>query len=151
MSTKFAKGYGSGASAPAAGLLVINDFRWDIEAAANGDLIQIGELGGYHKLYGAGCAVFGLADDAGKLSALDVDVIVSDGPDDETPTTENTIFDGVAVAADTPSHVALTAPLVAKNLGTKPENRPIYLVLNAEITAAAARGALVVQIASYPG
>ncbi len=48
MSTKLAIGRNSGASSPAAGLLVVNDYSWPVEAGADGDLVLIAELPANH-------------------------------------------------------------------------------------------------------
>ncbi len=148
MATKLAIGRNSGASAPAAGLLVVNDFAWPVEVAANNDLVLIGELPAFHKLSSQGCGLFVKADAAGKLAAQNVSVFIPDTADGAA-TAENTVLAATAVTADTAAFVPLTAHLVAEALGSRPYNRPVYVKLGT--APATAQGELVLRLAAFTG
>jgi len=147
MSTKLATGRNSGASAPAAGLLVVNDFSWPVEAGADGDLVLIGELPAFHKLHSQGCGLFAKAV-GGKLAAQNVTVYIPDDLDGAAAA-PNTIIAATAVTADTQAFTAVSLHLVAEALGSKPVNRPVYVKLNT--APATAQGELVLRLATFTG
>lgn len=136
------------ASGDRAGGLVVNDHRWDVSIKANGDLIQVGELPAFHRLAPEGCRFYAL-NKAAALAAATYDVFI--------PTAEgvakaagNTVFDNVAVVANTPSSAAPAAAdfLTAHLLGVSSVNRPIYI--DAQAAPASAAGVVIVRIASFP-
>lgn len=139
---------GSYATGNQAGEPVINDHKWDVEVKVNGDLIQVGELPAFHRLAPEGCRFYAL-NRAGVLAAATYDVFI--------PTAEgvakaaaNTLFDNVAVVANTAQSVAPAAAdfLVAEGLGVANVNRPIYI--DAQAAPATAAGTIKVRIASFP-
>lgn len=147
MSTKLATGRNSGASSPAAGLVVVNDYSWPVEAAADGDLVLIGELPANHKLHSQGSGLFAKLDAAGKLAAQNVTVFipeVADGAADAS----NTVIAATAVAADTAAFTPVALHLIAEALGSKPVNRPVYVKL--ETAPGAQQGELILRLASFP-
>ncbi len=146
MATKLAIGRNAGASAPAAGLLVVNDFSWPVEAAANNDLVLVGELPAFHKLSSQGSGLFAKAV-GGKLAAQNVTVYIPDALEGAV-TADNTILGATAVTADTAAFVPITDHLTAEALGAKPFNRPVFVKLNTAPTAA--QGELILRLATFP-
>ncbi len=147
MATKLAIGRNSAASAPAAGLQVVNDFSWPVEVAANNDVVLIGELPAFHKLNSLASGLFAKADAAGKLAAQNVTVYIPDAVDGPA-TAENTVLAATAVTADTAAFAPLTAHLIAEALGSRPYNRPVYVKLGT--APATAQGELVLRLAAFP-
>ena len=147
MSTKLAIGRNSGASSPAAGLLVVNDYSWPVEAGEDDDLVLIGELPANHKLHSQGSGLFAKLDAAGKLAVQNVTVFIPEAIDDPDAA-GNTVIAATAVAADTAAFTPVSLHLVAEALGSKPVNRPVYLKLNT--APAAPQGELILRLASFP-
>lgn len=139
-----APGSGAYASAPAAGLLVVNDHEWVVEPKANGDLVYIGDLPAHHKIFAEGCSVYaietGVAGD--ELAAMTFDVFVG-----EAKTAANTVVDNLAVTADTGARSAFSTHLLCEALGASDVNRPIYLDFSA--APATREGKIVVRMASF--
>ncbi|MFE3969048.1 hypothetical protein [Stenotrophomonas sp. YIM B13575] len=147
MSTKLATGRNSGASSPAAGLVVVNDYSWPVEAAADGDLVLIGELPANHKLHSQGSGLFAKLDAAGKLAAQNVTVFIPEDADGAA-VAGNTVIAATAVAADTAAFTPVALHLIAEALGSKPVNRPVYVKLNT--APGAQQGELILRLASFP-
>lgn len=148
MAIKQALGRNRVASAPQAGLLVVNDLAWAVEAAAANDLVEIGELSANHKLFGEGCSLFAQLDANSKLAAQTFSVFVGGENGETVDNADNTIFSGVAITADTAARTPLSLHLVAEKLGVSQVNRKIYLKLTA--APATAAGVITARIASFP-
>lgn len=148
MTTKLAIGRNSGATAPAAGLLVVNDFSWPVEAGANNDLVLVGELPAFHKLHTQGSGLFVKLDAGGKLAAQNVSIYVPDAPEGAA-TADNTILAATAVVADTAAFVPLTSHLVSEAIGSRPVNRPVYIKLGT--APATDQGELILRLATFTG
>lgn len=136
------------ATAPAVGLAVVNDHRWDVAVGTNADLVKIGELPAFHRLLPEACAFYAIGED-GDIAAATYDVFIPTA-EDGAKAAGNTLFDNIAVVADTPARTAVTAAahLLAEALGVSTVNRPIYLDLQA--APATAVGIIKVRIASFP-
>ncbi len=147
MSTKLAIGRNSGASSPAAGLLVVNDYIWPVEAGADGDLVLIGELPANHKLHSQGSGLFAKLDAGGKLAAQNVTVFIPDALDGASAA-GNTVIAPTAVVADTAAFIPMSLHLIAEALGSKPVNRPVYVKLNT--APGAQQGELILRLAAFP-
>ncbi|MNV30280.1 hypothetical protein D3C71_1215430 [compost metagenome] len=148
MATKLAIGRNSCATAPSAGLLVVNDFSWPVEAAANNDLVLIGELPAYHKLHTQGSGLFAKLDAGGKLAAQNVSIYVPEAIDG-VAAADNTVLAATAVVADTADFVPLTSHLVAEAIGSRPFNRPVYIKLGT--APATGQGELILRLATFTG
>lgn len=126
------------ASAGRAGEVVANPFVWDVEAAANGDKVFIGELPAFHRLLPEACNV--IVD--GDTTALNYDLVLEDDAGDVT------LVNDQAVVAATFTRTAFSTFQACYEAGVKPTNRRIYVLLNTAPTAAG--GKVVANIASYP-
>lgn len=148
MATSKTTSANSYASAPASGLLVKNDHRWEVAVGANGDLVKIGELPAFHRLAPEGCSFYAIGV-SGNIAAATYDVFIPTA-EDEAKTAATTLFDNIAVVANTPARhgVAAAAFLLAEAMGVSGVNRPIYLDLQA--APATAVGIIKVRIASFP-
>lgn len=136
MAEKLANNRNKVASSPAAGLVVVNNHEWDVEASTNGDTVLIGELPAYHQLLPeASCLIFD-----GDAAAMTADVCVE--------ADANAIFAASATLGAAFTRVACTTYELSRTLGVSAVNRPIYLKLSA--APAAAGGKVIASIASYP-
>ncbi|MGH8079066.1 MAG: hypothetical protein ACREP7_00735 [Lysobacter sp.] len=125
------------ATAPAAGLVVVNRHDWDVEASANNDTVEIGELPAYHRLLPEACSLFANA----AAPAMTVDVCVVDDT--------NKLFAAAAIAGGAFQRVAFSAYALAETIGVAPINRKIFLKLNVAPATSPAGAKLTAQIASY--
>jgi hypothetical protein len=139
---------GTYATAPAAGLAVVNDHRWDVAVGVNGDLVKIGELPAFHRLAPELCSFYAIGV-GGNIAAATYDIFIPSAEGD-AKSAANTLFDNVAVVANTPARTAVAAAafLLAEALGVAQVNRPIYLDLQA--APATAVGIIKARIASFP-
>ncbi|MGH8073642.1 MAG: hypothetical protein ACREO4_06165 [Lysobacter sp.] len=136
MAEKLANNRNKVASSPAAGLVVVNNHEWDVEVAASGDTVLVGELPAYHQLLPeASCLIFD-----GDAAAMTLDVCVE--------ADANTVFNDSATLGSAFTRVACSTYELARTLGVSPVNRSIYLKLGTAV--AAAGGKVIASIASYP-
>lgn len=144
MGTTETTGARSYASAPTAGLVVVNDHAWDVQAGlAAGDLIKIGEVPAFHKIHAEASSIYA---EGASIAAQALDVYVGDTEGD-AETTANTLVSGLSVTASTPARAALTTHLAAKALGAKAYNRPIYIKLTT--APATASGSITLRLATF--
>lgn len=141
MATLLANDRNKVASAPAAGLVVVNDHAWDIQVAASGDYIHIGHLPAYHKILAEASTFYAEGAD---LAAGTFTVFVGE-PGEEAA--GNTLVSAEAVVADTPEADALVKLGAARSLGSSGDNRNIYIKLGAAITEAV--GKVTLRLASF--